>query len=617
MCYDDNEQFNIGGHIKMITAGIKKFYHKHIHIRFYTRLMICYTLIFVLVTYVSAFIGTKYYSEYETVKKLQESRTALNAICSYYILKQSELPDIILPFYQTQYDGFNLDTILRSPTDELYSKANGKKEMVEVLQKVADRDGDIEQILLYKNINGSKYVYKVKDRTIEMVEEDYPYFEEMAKKETGRIITGTRTTGRTTAYGIGGVVGIGKDAGAAGKYLIAYNTAALSSILKGYSGTYGRFVLVSLTGDIIYDSEGKYDEMNFTYIEELLSGEENISIDGQDCHIQTIRESKAKIIAANIVPGKELKNNKFSLMVYGVLSLMAGICAGLYMIGGYFISRKLKEIENAMKLVGSNNLTYRIPITDPSDEFEEIAVKFNRMCDELQQTIEREYISEIKKKNAELASLQAGINPHFLYNTLEVIRVKAVDSGSGDVAKMIVTLANLYRMIVRDDTFISIRKETMICDMYMDLFSYHYENSLDYEMNMEPRINEYGIPKNLLQPIIENYFVHGIKDIFFANQFKVRGFLIDGDICFIFENNGQGINKEELEEIRRNIEAVKPEAESGYGLLNIQKRIRLVYGEPYGIKLESEENKMTRITVLIKAMTCDELKASLASLEEV
>ncbi|MGB4658145.1 MAG: histidine kinase [Mobilitalea sp.] len=601
----------------MITAGIKRFYRKYIHVRFYTRLMICYTLIFVLVAYVFAFIGTKYYSEYETVKKLQESRTALNAISSYYSLKQSELSDIILPFYQTQYDDFNLDTVLRSPTDDLYSNANGKKEMVEVLQKIADRDGDIEQILLYKNINGSKYVYKRKDQTIEMVEDEYPFFEELETKKSGRIIIGTRTTGRSTIYGIGGVIGIGKDAGAAGKYLIAYNTAAIGSILQGYSGTYGRFVLVSLTGDIIFDSEGNYDEKKFPYIQELIDGEDSITIDGEDCAIQTIQEEKGKMIAANIVPNKELKDSKFPLMIYGLLTLMAIICAALYMVGGYFISRKLKEIENAMKLVGSNNLNFRIPIADPTDEFEEIAVKFNQMCDELQKTIEREYISEIKKKNAELSSLQAGINPHFLYNTLEVIRVKAVDTGDGDVAKMIVTLANLYRMIVRDDTFIPIRKEALICDMYMDLFSYHYENSLDYEIEMDPRISEYGIPKNLLQPIIENYFIHGIKDIFYANQFKIKGFLTNGDICFIFENNGRDINKEELEEIRRNIEAVKPEAESGYGLLNIQKRIRLIYGEPYGIKLESEENKMTRITVLIKAMTCEELEASLASPEEM
>lgn len=83
----------------MISAGIRKIFRNRIHIRLYSRLIICYTLIFLLVTYVFAFVGTKYYSEFETVKKLQQSRIALSAVCSYYALKHAELADIILPFY--------------------------------------------------------------------------------------------------------------------------------------------------------------------------------------------------------------------------------------------------------------------------------------------------------------------------------------------------------------------------------------------------------------------------------------------------------------------------------------------------------------------------------------
>ena len=176
---------------------------------------------------------------------------------------------------------------------------------------------------------------------------------------------------------------------------------------------------------------------------------------------------------------------------------------------------------------------------------------------------------------------------------------------------MIVDLANLYRAIVKNCTIIPIRNEINICDIYVDIFSYCYENSLDYEMNIDPQIMKFGIPKNLLQPIIENYFVHGIKNDGYDNRFVIRGFLTKEDICFVFEDNGQGMSKEQLDEIKTNIEAVKPEAEAGYGLMNVQKRIWLIYGEPYGITLESEENSMTRITVRIKAMTCDELEASL------
>jgi len=559
----------------MILRKIRKICRNHIRIRLYSRLMICYTLIFVLVTYVFAFIATSYYSKYQTMKNLQQSRNALSAVCNYYAAKQTELPNTILPFYQTDGDYFSLSRLLRSPTNEIYNDPINKMQIFDVLQKIAEHDGDIKEILLYKDINKSKYVYLRNDKTIEEVGFDYPFFDVMAKQQFGRIIVGTRKTSTANAinskavYGIGGVIGVDTDAGTSGKFLIAFNTEALERIYQGYNEAYGRIVLVSLEGDMIFDSEGKYDGKNSPYIQTVLSGKDSAFIDGKECYIQTIEDKKSGIIAANVVPKNALADKKISLLVYGAFTLMAIVCSGLYMLGGYFISRRVKEIQLAMKRVGSNNLSYRIPILKRSDEFEEIAVKFNEMCDKLQENIEREYISEIKKKNAELGSLQAGINPHFLYNTLEVIRVRAIDEGNEDVGKMIVNLANLYRVIVKDCTFIPIRNEINICDIYMDIFSFRYENFLEYQMDIDPRIMEFGIPKNLLQPIIENYFVHGIKDECYDNRFEMKGSLIDRDICFIFEDNGRGIGKGQLDEAQKNIQAVKPEAESGYGLLNI------------------------------------------------
>lgn len=597
-------------------------YRSRIHVRLYSRLMICNTVIFLIVAYIVAFIGMKYYAESETLKKLQQSRTALNAVCSYYSVKQSSLADIIIPFYQNEENGFNLDRILRSPTDDDFTDPTNKKKLFDVFQRIADRDGDIKEILIYKSVNGSKYVYFRKDRTIEGICGDFPFFDRMVRQDSGRIITGTQNLGSVntknseTVYGIGGVIGADKDAGVAGKFLVTFNTVALERVFQGFSGVYGRFVIATGSGDVIYDSEGTYDGNKFLYMEQAKSGEDTVQIGGESSYLQTVEDVKADIIGINIVPKTVFSDTSFSLILYGIITLMAILCAALYLVSGHFISRKVKGLETAMKRVGSNNLSYRIPITKNSDEFGEVALKFNEMCDDLQKTIEREYISEIKKKNAELGSLQAGINPHFLYNTLEVIRVQAMDAGNNDVAKMIVNLANLYRSIVRDCTFIPIRNEINICDMYMDIFSFCYEKSLEYEIHIDPGIMDFGIPKNLLQPIIENYYVHGMKEGLYSNHFEIRGSLEDGDICFVFEDNGKGFSKEQLEETAGSIEAVKPEAETGYGLMNIQKRIRLIYGEPYGITIESEENSRTLITVMIRAMTCEELNASLSSPEQ-
>ena len=581
--------------------------------------MILYTLIFLSVTYVFAYVGIHYYKKYETVNKLQQSMNALNAVYNYYALKQTELPDIILPFYQKNDNAFSIEDMLRSPTDEYYNDPVNKMEMYDVLEAIADRDGDIKEILLYKDINETRYVYRRKDQTIEEVNPDYAFFDMIAGQNSGRIITGTQTTGNSgkvnseAVYGIGGVIGADKAAGVAGKFLILFNTEAIKSLFQSYGETYGRFVIITLAGDIIYDSEGSYDGEKFLYIDELISEKDSFVIDGQKFYVQKVKNSKANVVGANIVPESALKNTSFTMAVYGIITLMAFVCAALYMLGGYFISRRVKEIELAMHHAGSSNLSYRIPIKKRFDEFESIAVKFNEMCDRLQATIESEYISEIKKKNAELRSLQTGINPHFLYNTLEAISVSAIDAGNKDGAKMIVNLANLYRTIVNGSTFIPLRSEINICDMYMDIFLMRYGNFVDYQMEFDPQILAYCIPKNLLQPIIENYFVHGIKESSYDNYFEIKGFMKDGDICFVFEDNGRGISKAKIDEIKRTFDEDIPEKISEYGLLNIQQRIRLIYGRPYGITVESREGAMTRITVLIRAMTCEELEANFKS----
>ena len=591
------------------------------HIRLYSRLMILNTVVFLFVAYLVAIIGMKYYVEFETLKKLQQSRTALNAVCSYYSLKQSALPDIILPFYQTEENQFNLDMLLRAPTNEDFSNPNNKKIVFDVLQAIADRDGDIKQILIYKNNNESKFVYSRVNRTVEEIKGNFPFFDIMEAQDSGRIVTGTKNLGTVnvnyndTVYGIGGVIGTDKDAGAAGKFLVTFNTVALERVYQGYTGVYGRFMLVTDSGDVVYDSTGDYSGERFLYMNQVTAGEETITIDGESCYMQTIVDAKAGITGVNIVPKSVFVDKDFSLIVFGIITLMALICAALYFLGGHFITRRVNMLQHAMKRVGSNNLSYRIPVAENCDEFGEIAIIFNEMCDNLQKTIQREYIGEIKKKTAEISSLQAGINPHFLYNTLEVIRVQALDAGAGDVAKMIVNLANLYRSIVRDCTFITIRNEINICDMYMDIFSYCYEKSLEYEIQTDPRIMDFGIPKNLLQPIIENYYVHGMKDDSNPNHFDIKGFLNGKDIVFVFEDNGKGFSKQEMDETNRNLQDIRLEANSGYGLMNIQKRIRLIYGEPYGLTIESEENVRTRVTVTIRAMTCDELNMTLASPE--
>lgn len=608
--------------IVRLRAGLQKL---RIRIRFYNRLMLYNTLIFLAVAYLFAFIASRYALQLDTVKHLQQSRDALSAVYNYYETKQSNFMNLVFSIYESPNNYNTLSEMLESLSDDKYDNDPFvKQRVVQMMEDVAVRDSDLAAILIYKKQTGANYLYTRKNRLLERVGADYPFFKQLKDKPPGRSSFGTRTltSGNLSqqVYGISGTLGTDNIRQQAGQFLFAYRTEVLERIYQDYAGkAHGQIVIVSGEGEIIFDSgqisgSGGAGRMRtFPQMEILHSGAESVKIDGKPYYVQTIMNENRKYIAANLIPKHEIdqKSSGTRILIYGLFTIMAFVCAVLYSVAGTFVSRRVNELIKGMKRVSSHNLSYRIPLSGRNDEFEEIAARFNLMCNELQMTINREYVSEIKKKNAELQALQAGINPHFLYNTLEAIRIKAADDGNLNVSEMIVMLANVYRSIVRDRTFIEIRKELNMCGMYLNIFSMRYSSNLDYSIRVDPNVMEYGIPKNLLQPMIENYFVHGIRLDQENNRFVIRGYLDDGDVCFIFEDNGRGIHRDRLGEVANSLNEDDPVKDIHYGLSNVNERIRLVYGESYGLRLESEEGSQTRVTVRIKAMTCEELEKNL------
>lgn len=581
--------------------------------------MLYTTLVFLAVAYLLAFLAGQYATQLEAVKQLQQSRDALNALFGYYERKNDDFLNLIYTIYDTEETYTAISEMLEAKSDAEYeNNPFVKQQIVRTMAGLAVQDRDIASILLYKNLTGALYVYNTGKRFMERVGTDFPIYKQLNEQTPGRYITGTRTivSGSMSqqVYGISGTLGSKNIRLMAGQLLIEYNTQAIENVFQGYAGkTLGQFLIVSGNGDVIFDSNGQYDDEPFRQLSTLQSGAGSATIDGKRYYVQTIVNEKRNYIGANLVPKAEIdrKSAHTRMLIYAVFTTLAFVCVVLYSFAGAVVSRRVNELIKGMKRVSANHLSYRIPLPKRSDEFAEIAARFNLMCDELQIIIQREYVAELKKKNAELNALQAGINPHFLYNTLEAIRIKATDDGNQDIAEMIVLLAHLYRSVVRDRTFIPIRKELSMCGMYLSIFSLRYASNLEYDIDVEHRVMEYGLPKNLLQPIIENYFVHGIGTADESSRFTIRGYWQDGDVLFHFEDNGRGMSEERLTEVRNRLDMTESTAGPSYGLANVHERIRLVYGEPYGVSVDSQKNRRTRITVRIKALTCEELESRL------
>jgi two-component system sensor histidine kinase YesM len=218
------------------------------------------------------------------------------------------------------------------------------------------------------------------------------------------------------------------------------------------------------------------------------------------------------------------------------------------------------------------------------------------MLDDLNLYIDRVYKAEIKQKHTELAALQARINPHFLYNTLEVIRMRAISQGAQDVGEMIYSLSALFRTFVQQKTIYLLKDELEACRLYLELFRIRYKDKFSYEIECDLMLGGKQVLQMSLQPIIENYIVHGLRTDRTDNRIHIRALSSAKGIHVRIEDNGHGITPDRLEEIRLEISPDAPEGES-FGLRSVNERLKLLYGDEYGIELESQPEVGTIINV--------------------
>lgn len=221
------------------------------------------------------------------------------------------------------------------------------------------------------------------------------------------------------------------------------------------------------------------------------------------------------------------------------------------------------------------------------------------------------YITEIKKMSQKitestLAEIQAKFNPHFLYNFLEALREKIYATGDYESAESLVTLSALFRKLVSGENFVTIREEITFCDMYISLLKNYYSNDLDIIYDIDSDILHYGIMRNLLQPLVENYFVHGFNPQDSQNGYiSIKGSIVENQyIVITYEDNGFGMSAEELETLKEQL--LSDTAGSSYGLKSIYRRIKLFYGKDCGIQISTNKPNGIIIQLKIKKLTLEE-----------
>ena len=284
----------------------------------------------------------------------------------------------------------------------------------------------------------------------------------------------------------------------------------------------------------------------------------------------------------------------------GVLAAVIGIvCIGYYVRR---LTGRVDLILGAMNQVTTGDLSVRLKYQKRGDELDMISENFNEMCSRLQLYIQKSYLAEIERKNAQMQALQSQINPHFLYNTLEAIRMKAICNGDREVGKMLYSMVTLLRSQLKEADVITLGQELDYCKQYLELFEYRYQGQ--FQSQVECPVELLGIPiiKFVLQPIIENYFVHGIDRTRQDNRVAIRARRQQDWLELCVQDNGVGMKAEDMEkknqELRENRE--EQTEKKSIGISNVNRRIKAVYGEEYGISIEAAKPEGLLVKVTIK-----------------
>ena len=288
-----------------------------------------------------------------------------------------------------------------------------------------------------------------------------------------------------------------------------------------------------------------------------------------------------------------------------LICIFAAVLA--YFITSGMVSSRIERLTHFMQEVQEGSMDMQME-SDDRDEIGMLYRGFGSMMKRIRTLINEVYLSKITQKEAELKALQAQINPHFLYNTLSLINWKALAAGEEDISRMTLALSTFYRTALnRGRNVLQVEAELSNTRAYLEIQSMLHDGDFDYEIEAQPEILQCESLNLILQPLVENAIHHGIEEKTDGRgKITVRGWKEDNCVWFMVEDNGVGMEQEVADKI------LTMESK-GYGVRNVDERIRLCYGEKYAMKVESIVGKGTKMTIHFPARRLTNIQKSQSS----
>lgn len=411
-------------------------------------------------------------------------------------------------------------------------------------------------------------------------------------------------------------------------YMVLFiDVAEMKNYLESIkTDTNNEMFMINESGNLLVSTDSKIAESIISdkeVLDEIISGREGGS-QNKNGFILTYQPLEVvPWFIVNAQPEDTLLESTNNLKNYIIIISLAGIIVSIAasVLISKAIVRPLKIVENTIYKVTGGNFNVQCSYTC-DNEVGTIGKSFNFMISQIKDLIERlnmtikELETEKKKveeeqelkRTAELKALQSQINPHFLYNTLSAVTWMAFDRGENDIYQITSSLGDFYRIALsKGKEIIPLNDEIRHVKNYLAIQKFMYGDRLQYSFEIDEDAMEFSIIKLVLQPLVENSIYHGIKKLNRPGEVRINISIVNNrkEIELIVYDNGAGIEEDVLDCINKKLESGEKVTSEGYGIFNVNERIKLFYGQQYGLRLESKPFTETKAIITLPAVYTD------------
>jgi two-component system sensor histidine kinase YesM len=600
---------------------ISKLFRNRLKNNLFMKTILLFSVITIVTIITFSYLLVIILSEAAVQRQLDIQKRAIQSVSSYVSNKYNSVQTMIRDIYRDDDLATNTSIFMEQPYEEyikyrldrFHSESGTISDPIQLFKNIVEDDSDIASLMLYSAEQQNLYEFRnqqfkiISTNAARSFIPDAMYSEGMEDVSVPNIwVRKGINIPESPMFSVRVPINNKSSLQNTGQLVVYYDSTRVWESLENYKDDFiGTILVLSSSGEVIFDSSDTYYGKKYPYADHINSLYESDEVT-EGVSITKLTNTLGGFTVLSVAPKEELvasyRGIRNTIITLSTLSIFFAI-----LMSSFFINKFAQRTHNIIrftKKVKNGDLTARI--TDvKNDELGQISKSFNDMLDELNLYIDRVFKAEVKQKHTELAALEARVNPHFLYNTLEVIRMRAISQGATDVGEMIYSLSVLFKSYVRQKPRYTLKDELEACQLYLELFRIRYKDKFSYSMDYDKDLEDKIVLKMSLQPIIENYILHGLRADKSDNIITITVTKDDEILRVEVKDNGQGIPAEKMDHIKEGL--LNPDVYSeSFGLRSINERLKLLYGSRYGIDIQSEVDKGTIVTVWFPNLGEDE-----------